>query len=361
MVVNGRFSLRVFTASFLLLFCVIFWAARVFILSAVTPGTGVIFLVVSLCLPLSVYAPKTAASIFTALFTFISFTDRNPEILVFTALALIASITALGHKKLSLVIGFFITALGFYSTDHQAFIIEPPAAIVFLILIISAYGIGWAIQYLKTEKQKNQVKLLFKNREIKRWLHDDIAADLTSLIVKLEGLAITTPQRATELKFCASTARKSIFETRRVLRQLNISNSTSPYENTIGTSTFLQMTNSKLQAHGFCVAMKTDIELVPPVAFIDLVIQRCISEATTNIIKYAIPYSEVKIEAKINKKSIYIKLSNTHEQKIHLDNSDGYGLKSMASQMATISGVVHIEQTATQWATTLEVSGISER
>ena len=147
---------------------------------------------------------------------------------IFLGIFLITALIATDRQLLAAVIATTITLGGFYSPIKGHIHFDLIALFIFLTIILLAYLLGFWIN--RNHKQRHHDQLLRKSRiqELTSLLHDTIASDLTSLIVQLETLALTTPQRHKELKKAAHTARNTLDRIRQLLTTLNTQPNTRP-------------------------------------------------------------------------------------------------------------------------------------
>ena len=321
-----------------------------------TDAVGVaLFIVQAACLPLAVQYPRGSAALYSLSFAVAIVLGYSPGIMLFAVLFLIVTITSVGRHGAAIALTLVVTILGFYSADEQRFIVDSTALLIFFFLAISALSTGWWIWRVRKQRVEDNIKADLRRREITSLLHDTVAADLTSLIVKLEKLAITTPERSDELTHAAQTARSAVTHTRALLGELNAPESERGSTASVPLSTTLNRIIDELQSHGFRV--DSTVRLNPPVSssLINLALERTLKEATTNIIKYATPASEVTLNAHADRDDIDITIGNVHRRQRSSAGSSKLGLQTMQSNLEAISGTLTIENDPQRWILRLNI------
>lgn len=321
-----------------------------------TDVVGAAFLIVqALCLPLAVQYPRVAAAIYTVSFPASVVLGYSPGIMFFGALFLIVTLNSIGHHRFSATVACITAVFGFYSADEQRFIVDSTALLIFIFLAISAFSTGWWIWRVRKQRIDDNIKADLRRKEITSLLHDTVAADLTSLIVKLEKLAITTPERSDELTRAAQTARSAVTNTRALLGELNAPESERGATASVPLSTTINGMIETLEAHGFEV--DSHVRLNPAVnsSLINLALERTLKEATTNIVKYATPASVVTLRADANREEIDILISNAHRRQRSSVGSSKLGLQTMHSNLEAVSGTLTIENDSQNWHLKLNV------
>lgn len=348
-------SPRLFTILCLVLIALILWGLRVFVLTPVSITTGMLFLVLALCVPLAIFLPRTVASTYAIVFAYVSFTDQKPLILIFGAFMILALLSAFGRKIEVLVFGIFITVVGFYSPNERRFVVDVEASVLCAFLLTCAYAIGMAIARRSQQKRQDRQKIIEQREQLAIFLHDTVAADLTSVIVKLEQLAIVEPRCAVELQYCAATARRAILNIRELLQQLRLSEAIDNTPTAHGLATVVHNAVKNLDMQGFAVETNVEISGQPPSRVVNQTLEYCVGEAITNIVKYATPRSEVRTRVATDNRHIYVELSNSSPVHISRDNSTGYGLELMSARLKAVNGTLRVRKKLNKWTVIFKV------
>ena len=268
---------------------------------------------------------------------------------LFLGVFLITAITATGHHLLALLIAVTITLGGFYSPAEAHFNFEAIALMIFCIIVTLAYLLGLWIhrnhqQHLNTQRTQQA-----RRQQLTSLLHDSIAADLTSVIVQVEKLAITTPQRHDELKEIARTARNALDRTRQLLTTLNTHPNSEP---TTSLPITLDTTTKRLRDHGFTVTTTTRLDTPVTMALHNTALERVLSETATNIIKHATPHSTVAIDTTSDDEGVTITVTNHHTPtQATPTDSTHLGLTSMSQTLHALGGTLTTRSNAQEWVT----------
>lgn len=345
-------SARFVIATVLSMFALVLWGLRIFVIAPVTAVTGFLLFCLAATLPLSVYAPVLAAACNVALFTFTAATDQDPNLLALTSLVTIAVITAQNHIKTALILSAAVIIVGFYDPQAEAISFDTPSLMVFGLLTATAFGTGWWTNTtLKREKERQRV-IRRRQQELAGLLHDTVAADLTSLIVRLEALAITNPDQAPQIKQCADTARKSMRDTRQLLHELGAPVGRPSNETTPALATTLTNTSEKLKEHGFTVELSNELTSVPSAESFNKAMSQALSEAATNIIKYGSTRQPVILSAVSTPLNVSVTISNGYRSGHSRGNSSKLGLGSMERTIAAVGGRMRLNRSDSQWSLT---------
>lgn len=117
----------------------------------------------------------------------------------------------------------------------------------------------------------------------------------------------------------------------------------------------VMQTARALQEAGFHVETTTTIRVDPGAESINRALSQCLSEASANIIKYAVPYSTVSITATANTEKVMVTLVNTYRLGRGRSGSSNFGLGSMQRTIAIVGGSMTLDSTDARWAITFQV------
>lgn len=346
---------RVVIALVLCLLALTLWGLRVSVVAPVDIGTGVLFFLLAATLPLAAYRPTVAALGHLALFAVASFSARSPDLVTLTSVLMVTVVTAQRRYKTGVVLAVFTTLLGFYSPDKKSFSVDSQSVTIFSLMMVCAFAVGWFINTVNTKERQRHLQIRQRKAEVAGLLHDTVAADLTALIVRLEALAIATPEIEQALQKCATTARKSIGGIRALVDELNAQAINHQQATVPALTTTLIQTNRALQEAGFHVESTANISVDPGTESIDKALSRCLSEASANIIKYAVPDSMVRMTATADAKQIIVTIANTYRPGRGRAGSSHFGLVSMQRTIAAVGGSMTLDSADARWSITFHV------
>lgn len=268
---------------------------------------------------------------------------------------MVTVVTAQRRYKTGVVLAVFTTLLGFYSPDKKSFSVDSQSVTIFSLMMVCAFAVGWFINTVNTKERQRHLQIRQRKAEVAGLLHDTVAADLTALIVRLEALAIATPEIEQALQKCATTARKSIGGIRALVDELNAQAINHQQATVPALTTTLIQTNRALQEAGFHVESTANISVDPGTESIDKALSRCLSEASANIIKYAVPDSMVRMTATADAKQIIVTLANTYRPGRGRAGSSHFGLVSMQRTIAAVGGNMTLDSADARWSITFHV------
>lgn len=332
------------------------WSIRVFLIAPVDGHTTILFLFLAASLPLSVYFPRSASTLCILLFCFVSLTSRSPDILTLSAVFLLTVITAHGKKYLPLILIATTILTGFYSPANKKLMFDAQSLTVFLIMLFVASAIGRAIYTLRNKEHERQVTAQNRKHKMVNLLHDSVAADLTALISRLEALKIEYPSATSSIQACSDKARHAMESTRELLREKDASPSLSKSKTTtINLTTVIVEAIQELKSHGYTV--KSSIDPIPKCHsnYSGQLIQECLKEALTNVIKYASPASVVELNVKSNNNTLYISIQNALSSIHSIDSSNGLGLESLRQKLSFMGATINIHNSKNHWKVTFKI------
>lgn len=331
------------------------WGLRVLFVAPVDVPTGAMFFVLAMTLPLSAIMPTAAATLNLLLLTVSSFLGEVPNILVLSSIFIVVVIVVQRHFGTAAVFATLTTVLGFYSHEEREFNFDVSALLLFTIMMVTAFAAGRWIDVWQTREKQRKLQEKQRQEELTNLLHDTVAAGLTSLIVRLEALAISTPEKRLAIEQCAATARKSMLDTQYLISELNTALGGAPPFNIYSPAELVEQAISVLRAHGYQVEADNQLDAVRVCDSITKALNQTLSEATANIIKYATPTSRVTIRAKATENEMVILLANTFSSGTQQSRSSRLGLRSMKRTIGALGGEVEIKQSAPHWSVCLTI------
>lgn len=344
--------------TFVITLCVLtyfLWAISVFVVSPPETPTKIIYLALVSCVPLATFFPRCAAISYLLLLAYIAFRGLNPGFLILTSVVLLAITIAQRRSVTGAIFAALIVLLGFYSPEHHRFEGDPESIIAFTSMLALAALIGWWVDNSHTQQRKSEEISRQRRRELSALLHDTVAADLTSLTVRLEALAITTPDRVSQLQKCAQLARKAMAETRTLLEELHEPIEPTSRHPVPSLDESLYEITELLRLHNFDVQTTTELKHMPSQKYVTRALHECLHEAAINAIKYSTPCSTILLTAFSDSKRIEIAMSNVCSSDRIFDNSSKLGLESIRKKLSAVNGIINIRQTNNRWTITFVI------
>ncbi|WP_293773514.1 histidine kinase [uncultured Corynebacterium sp.] len=336
-------------------------AALAFIFSSVgmlyerptTPLVTALILAQAFSLILASSRPRISTTIYLMSFAAALLAGRSAGIELLLGVFLVAIVASVGHRLLSVAIIPIITLGGFYSPIEAHVQFDFVALIIFLTITALAYFLGFWVYRNYQQHQHAQHLYQTRRQQLASLLHDTIAADLTSVIMRLEKLAIVESENQEELKSIASTARSALDGIRQLLETLNARPGVSRTLSLPGT---LDILTKRLRGHGFTVISTMDLSTPVTRQLHNIALERMLSEAVTNIIKYAAPHSVVNIDAKSNEQGVTLTISNARAMRREKSSDSMHlGLSSMLDNLHAVGGALKTRNTEGGWVITAHI------
>lgn len=317
-----------------------------------TPLFTALIIVQALSLIAAPNHPRISTATYIAAFITALLASYSTGFELFLGVFLITAITTAGHHILAILSATIITLGGFYSPTNARVEFDIGAMTIFITIIALAYLLGLWIHHTHQQHLNSQRTQRIRRQQLTSLLHDTIAADLTSVIVQLEKLAITTPERNAELKNVARTSRDALDKTRQLLTTLN----TQPNSgSTPSLPTTLEAMVQRLRDHGFTVTTTTDLTTPVTMTLHNTVLERVLSETVTNIIKHATPQSLVTVSASSDDQGVTLTITNAYTPKKRTSESPRLGLASMSNTLYTVGGALKTRSNNKEWVTTTHI------
>ena len=321
------------------------------------PGfvTGFFLACLAVTLPISVWYPTLAVAAFILLLSLLEVAGTYAGLLVLLGYPLMGSLAAQRSIWRCLAFGTAFTALGFYSMEEQKFIADPYAITTHATLLGIAFFCGW---WLRTELHRRYVKRAKVRRErdaLAILTHNTVAAELTSLVVRLEVFAMENPQLGTQLEACADSARRSISDVRVLIETMRADTTSRRRSTPIQPDVSIRTSDLTLRAHGFHT--KLDEALGPLILGEEScqVLDECLSEITTNILKYGDRSSVVNLSAAVEGGVMEVRIRNKVSPAPERSQSNRMGLTIMKRQLGTVNGSLSIKDSSETWQTTISL------
>lgn len=326
------------------------------------PGIIVGFFLACLAatLPISVWFPVLATTAFLILLTLLETAGTYAELLVLLGYPLMGSLAAQRNLGWCVTYGVVFSVLGFYSIDEQRFSTDPYAIATHVVLLGIAFSCGW---WSKTELQRRYVKRAKVRRErdeLAILTHNTVAAELTSLVVRLEVLAMENPQLKKQLEESADSARRTISDVRVLIESMRSATFSNPKSEATQPDIALKTIDLTLRAHGFHT--KFDAELAPVMMGDEFcqVLNDCLSEISTNILKYGDRSYAIRIQSGVEGNWLRVRIENEVSSTPQRSQSSRMGLEIMGRRLNALNGSLLIRDSDNTWETEISIP-LSER
>ncbi len=331
---------------------IVFSGASIISDKTMPPAVSALIIVQAMSLIASPNHPHKGTALYIAAFLGAIILGHSTGLELFLGVFLITTITATGHSLLTALVIATITLGGFYTPATSGFTFELGAMTIFFTIIILSYLVGFWIhrnhrQHLATVRAQQE-----QRTHLSSLLHDTIAADLTSVIVRLEKLAIHSPEHRNELRGSAQTARDALKTTRKLLDTLNANLDSYPAPPLPMT---LESTSQRLRDHGFHVTTETDLAIPVTMRVQESAVERVLKEAATNIIKHAVPESHVKISAVSHDHRVTITMTNSYTPAKRHPTATQRGLTNMSNTLQAVGGELSTQVSSNKWVTNIHV------
>lgn len=347
-------SVRVPASAALGCFSAILFAARCFL---PPPGLvpGFFLACLALTLPISVWYPTIASASFLLLLFLLEHAGTYADLLVLLGYLLMGSLAAQRSIWWCLAYGAAFSTLGFYKVEEQRFSADPYAVVTHAAFLAIAFLCGW---WIRTELHRRYVKRAEVRRErddLAILTHNTVAAELTSLVVRLEVLAMENPQLRKQLEACADSARGTIYDVRVLIETMRATTFANPESHARQPSIAIRAIDLTLRAHGFPTQLD---DALGPLVMGDKpcrVLDECLSEIATNILKYGDRSSEITIRAGVEGGVVRVCIENAVSPTPERSQSNRMGLEMMERQLGTVNGSLLIRDSNETWQTELTI------
>lgn len=321
------------------------------------PGIIVGFFLACLAatLPISVWCPVLAATSFLLLLTLLEIAGTYGELLVLLGYPLMGSLAAQRSFWWCAAYGVSFSALGFYSIEERKFSADPYSIATHLTFLIIAFSCGW---WIKTELQRRYVKRAKVRRErdeLAILTHNTVAAELTSLVVRLEVLAMENPHLRKQLEACADSARCTISDVRVLIETMRAATFSSPKTAPPQPDIAVKAVDLTLRAHGFQTKIDGSVGPLMVGDEFSRVFDECLKEITTNILKYGDRSSDVRIQAGVREGRLGVCIENRVSPAPERSQSNRMGLRSMDRRLDAVNGSLTTSNSGGIWQTEVSI------
>jgi len=306
-------------------------------------------------LPISVWFPVLATTAFLILLTLLETAGMYAELLVLLGYPLMGSLAAQRSLGWCVAYGVVFSVLGFYSIDEQRFSTDPYATATHVTLLGIAFSCGW---WSKTELQRRYVKRAKVRREREELAiltHNTVAAELTSLVVRLEVFAMENPQLKEQLEACADSARRTISDVRVLIETMRASTFSSPGSPGTQPDIAIKTMDLTLRAHGFYTKSDVSNALLTMDDKFCRALEECLAEITTNILKYGDRSADIHIQSEDQGNMLRVRIENKVSSTPQRFQSSHMGLEIMGRRLDALNGSLSIRNLDGTWETEVSV------
>lgn len=334
-------------------------SAALFVVRCFLPPPGIVIGFFLACLaatlPISVWYPTLAAASFLLLLSSLEIAGTYADLLVLLGYPLMGSLAAQRNIWWCLAYGAAFSVLGFYSIEERRFSADPYSVTTHVTFLVIAFFCGW---WLKTQLHRRYIKrakVLRERDELAILTHNTVAAELTSLVVRLEVLAMENPQLKKQLDTCADSARCTISDVRVLIETMRAATLSSPKSIAAQPDTAIETIDLTLRAHGFHT--KLDGALGPQIVSEEVcrVLGECLSEITTNILKYGDRSSEINIYSGVQGGVLTVRIENEVSSTPVPSQSNRMGLRMMKRRLGTVNGSLSVRDSGETWQTEISI------
>lgn len=306
-------------------------------------------------LPISVWFPMLATIVFLLLLTVLEIAGTYAELLVLLGFPLLGSLAAQRNLWWCVAYSVAFSALGFYSIDKQKFSTDPYAIATHVTLLGIAFTCGWWLKTVLKRRYVKRTKVQRERDELAILTHNTVAAELTSLVVRLEVLAMENPQLKKQLEASADSARRTISDVRVLIDSMRSTTFSSPKAPAKQPDNALKTIDLTLRAHGFHT--KFDAALAPVLMGDEFcrVLNDCLLEITTNILKYGDRSSAIRIQSRVERNTLGVRIENGVSSTPERSQSSRMGLAIMGRRLNALYGSLSIRESDETWETEISI------
>lgn len=279
----------------------------------------------------------------------------------FLALVLITLLLRKNAVIWALAVGYASGFSGFYNPSTHAFEFDHIAVLVWSLLLCASFAIGLWLRRSDYRATAIQQELRDRKETMAGILHDSIAANLSAITTKLEALAFqnekNNPDLAQDLSTVADTARITITHTRQLLDSLTTSRLEMDDQAACVASLgeLIDKAVHSLTNQGFRVVPKLSLQAQPYPLSTLRILDHAVTEAVTNIIKYATPYSTITLEVTENSANTTITFTNLYRPRSSTNDSSRMGLWLLRQELDALAGELSLTSTNETWTAVMTI------
>lgn len=313
------------------------------------------------CLILALRLPQIAALSYVLISISSTLLGGALGLTSFLALVLIALLLRKNVVIWALAVGCASGFSGFYETATRTFDFDHTSVLVWGLLLLTAIAIGLWLRHSDNRAVAAQQQLLDRREKVAGILHDSIAANLSAITTKLEALAFqhedTNPTLAQDLSTVADSARTTITHTRQLLDSLT-TDRIDLGDQTACVASLGELIDKAvhcLTTQGFRVAPVLFLQAHPYPLPTLRILDHAVTEAVTNIIKYATPHSTITLEVTEGSKGTTIAFENFYHRRPPTNDSSRMGLRLLRQDLDASSGDLSLMSTDETWTAVMTI------
>ena len=311
------------------------------------------------CLVFAHYRPQPAALFYCLVCITMTLVGGALGLTSFLALVLIALLLRKDMVIWAVAVVCVSGFSGFYNATRGAFELDHVSVVVWALLLCAAIVIGWWLRHVDLRAGVAQRELRQRREAMALMVHDSIAANLSVMTTKLEALAFqqedNDPVLAGELSAVADTARVTITHTRQLLDSLTTDRLQMDDQAACAASLgeLIDKAVHSLTAQGFPVSpvlcLQAQSYPLPTLRILD----HAVTEAVTNIIKYATPRSKITLTVTEWSSETSISFENLYRRQTSGSDSSYMGLRLLRQDLDALDGQLALTSTDETWTATM--------
>lgn len=312
-----------------------------------------VFVLQVVCLSLAVRFPRSASLALAATYLLLSVQGIDVGVMVFVPLVMSLTVSALGHWRWAALCAVIIVFGVFIEPEDGLTVIPPEGILVNGLLFFGPILIGSWVSAVRREGEREARLQEQRERELEQILHDSVAASLSSIVVRLQGLSIQKSGDAllvSELDQIAHAARVAARQVRALLSPLEDGVIPEARRSVPTLLRMLQVTKQRIEDHGFTVAYAVAVDGLSLSASQLDAIQGVLKEAATNVFKHGCSARPVVLSGRSVDGHLQLEVRNHYVPDGTSDGSNSLGLTSILSHVEEGGGVVEVSDDGLEWS-----------
>ncbi|AGN17807.1 hypothetical protein J433_01105 [Corynebacterium glutamicum MT] len=320
----------------------------------------VLFLSISVMFILLAFFPKTSAVGLAILYLSLIPFDLRAGLLILLAPVSVGILAFWNKLFWALVLVISALIAGLYSVAEQKFSFEPISLLIALIMfVLPLFGGLWVGKLARTH-QLAVSTAREQREELSMALHDDIATDLSSVVVRLEVLAMKheelAPKLSVDLWESVQSIRGTLLSLRVLIENLTLSLENNRQVNRLGLAQYILIKAKFLRKHGFDVQCRIDNSVKVQLTQNSASLESALNEAFANVIKHGNLDEKVEISVESIAEKKLITNENYYISGESRGGSNLLGLDGMQKALIADSGELRIVDDGSRWTLSILVS-----
>ncbi|XCB29436.1 hypothetical protein RQN30_09445 [Arcanobacterium hippocoleae] len=233
------------------------------------------------------------------------------------------------------------------------------AILVFTLVFMIAYAIRNLVKRvhnyeakLVSEREESRLALEAVRANLALHLHDNVAKDLTRVMISLEELAMKYPKLASDISPIENTARNASSRIRPIILNLQCEVKETSIQKAIEESQMM------LQARALVLNIVADSEFEVGLKRQTVLIAALfIRETAANALKYAEPNSEVSLFIERDSEELHLTMVNAIAEKLPSAHfTGGFGLRNLHSKFIEEGGKLSFTRDGNRWVITASIA-----